>query len=78
MLDMVIRERRHGIVTMVIIRLVADIDALDASFLGSLLEVLREKLALLVEIIAGTLRQSVSLFLSLQSSSKVKQRKQED
>lgn len=62
MLDMVIRERRHGVVTMVVIRLVADIDALDASLLGGLLEVLREKLALLVEVVAGTLRiRSISL-----------------
>jgi hypothetical protein len=61
-LDMVIRERRHGVVTMIVIRLVADIDALDASLLGSLLKVFREKLALLVEVIAGTLRiRSVSL-----------------
>lgn len=59
MLDMVIREGRHGVVTMVVIRLVADADALDASLPGSLFKVLGQKLALLVEVVAGTLRLSV-------------------
>jgi hypothetical protein len=60
MLDMVIREGSHGIVTMIVIRLVADAHALDASLLGGLFKVLRQKLALFVEVVAGTLPQSIS------------------
>lgn len=56
MLDMVIGETRHEVVAVVVVRLVADIDALDASVLGSLVEVLRQELALLVEVVAGSLR----------------------
>lgn len=56
MLDMVIGETRHEVVAVVVVRLVADIDALDASVLGSLVEVLRQELALLVEVVAGSLQ----------------------
>jgi hypothetical protein len=52
---MVIRERRHGKVTVVVIRLIPDLETLDTGLLSRLLEVLREQLALLVEVVASTL-----------------------
>lgn len=55
MVDMVIRKSRHGVVTVVIVGLVADLDALDAGLGGGLFEVLREELALFVEVVAGAL-----------------------
>lgn len=57
MLDMVIRERRHSVVAVIVVRLVADLDALDAGLLGGLFEVLGQELALLVEVVAGSLGQ---------------------
>lgn len=51
----VIRERRHRVVAVVVVRLVADLQTLDARLLGRLLEVLGQKLALLVEVVAGAL-----------------------
>lgn len=61
MLDVVIRERRHGIITVVIIRLVPHLDPRDTSFLCRLLQVLREKLALLIEVVARSLHLLVYL-----------------
>lgn len=55
MLNVVIRERRHGVITMVVIRLVPNLDPRDSCFLRRLLQVLGEKLALLVEVVAGSL-----------------------
>lgn len=55
MLDMVVCERRHRVIAMVVIRLVPDIDALHAGLLGCLFEVLGEELALLVEVVTGSL-----------------------
>lgn len=53
MFHVVIRERRHRVVAVVVVRLVADLQTLDARLLGRLLEVLGQKLALLVEVVAG-------------------------
>lgn len=55
MFHVVIRERRHRVVAVVVVRLVADLQTLDARLLGRLLEVLGQKLALLVEVVAGAL-----------------------
>lgn len=55
MLDMVIRERGHGIVAVVVVGLVAHVDALHTGLFGGLLKVFGQQLALLVEIVAGTL-----------------------
>lgn len=52
---MVIRKGRHGIVRVIIVRLVANIQAADACVAGRSLEVLGEELALLVEVVAGAL-----------------------
>lgn len=56
MLNMVIRKRSHRIITVIVIRLVPHIHALNASLRHSLFEVLGEKLALFVEVVAGSLR----------------------
>lgn len=61
MLNMVIRKRSHSIVTVVVVRLVADLDALDASLLSGLLKRLGKQLSLLVEVVAGTLLQWASI-----------------
>lgn len=55
MLDMVVGERRHRVIAMIVIRLVPNIDTLYASVLGGLFEVLGEELALFVEVVAGSL-----------------------
>lgn len=55
MLDVVVREGGHGVVAVVVVGLVADLDALDAGLLGRLFEVLGQELALLVEVVAGAL-----------------------
>src|ERR1700716_1951804 len=55
MFDMIIRKCRHGIVTVIVIRLVANRHARDAGLLGRFLEVLGQKLALLVEIVGSAL-----------------------
>jgi hypothetical protein len=60
-LDVIIRKGSHSIVRVVIVRLVADVKALDTCIAGSALEVLRQKLALLVEVISSALgRKSVT------------------
>ena len=43
---------------MIVDRLVAHLDAANTGLLSSSLEILRKKLALLVEIVAGTLERS--------------------
>lgn len=58
MLDVVVGKCGNEIVTVVVVRLVADLDAVDAGFLGGLFEVFRQELALLVEVVAGTLNLS--------------------
>jgi hypothetical protein len=55
MLDMIIRECRHGIVAVIVIWLIANIHTSDTRFLGRFLEVLGQELTLLVEIVAGAL-----------------------
>lgn len=55
MLDMVIRKRRHRIIAMIIVRLIPDIHTLHARLLGGLFKVLREQLALFVEVVTGSL-----------------------
>lgn len=55
MVDMVIRKSRHSVVTVIVVGLVADLDALDARLRGGLFEVFGEELALFVEVVAGTL-----------------------
>ena len=55
MLDVVIRKRGHGVVAVVIVRLIADIQSFHASFLRRTGEVFGEKLPLLVEVVARSL-----------------------
>lgn len=55
MLNMVIRKARHEKVAVIIVRLVADIDTLDAGIFGGFFEVLGQQLTLFVEIVAGAL-----------------------
>lgn len=56
MLDVVVGERGDGVITVVVVRLVADIDALlVAGFFGRFGKVLWEELSLLVEIVARAL-----------------------
>jgi hypothetical protein len=57
MLDMIIRECRHGIVAVIVIRLIANIHTGDTRFLGRFLKVLGQELTLLVEIVAGALKK---------------------
>ena len=52
---MIIRKACHGIVTVVVIRLVSHLDALHAAVGRSLFKVFGEKLALFVEVVAGAL-----------------------
>jgi len=56
MINMIIRKRSHGIITVIVVRLVPHIHALNASLGDGLLEVLGEQLALFVEVVAGSLR----------------------
>lgn len=56
-LDVLIGEGRHEVVRVVVVRLVADLHAGLTSFGGGSLEVLGEELALLVEVVAGTLEE---------------------
>ena len=55
MVHMVIGKRGHGVVAVIVIRLVADLDTLNALLGGGLFEVLGEELALFVEVVAGSL-----------------------
>ncbi len=56
MLDVVIGKRSHGVVAVVVVGLVADIDALLITrFFGRFGEVLGQELPLLVEIVARSL-----------------------
>ena len=55
MLNMVICEASHRIIAMIIIWLVPDLHARDAGVSGGFLEVLWEELALLVEVVSGSL-----------------------
>lgn len=55
MLDVVIRKGRHGVVGVVIVGLVADIQASETSLTSCGFEVFGEKLALFVEVVAGAL-----------------------
>lgn len=60
MFNVVIGERSHGVVAVIIFRLVADVDSSNTACLCGGLEVLREKLSLLVEVVTGTLGTTVS------------------
>ena len=62
MLDVVIRKRGHGVVAVVIVRLIADIQSFHTSFLRRTGEVFGKKLPLLVEVVASSL---LSLVVSL-------------
>lgn len=55
MLNMVIGERSHRIIRVVVVRLVSHLQTLLPGLLSRSLEVLWEKLALLVEVVAGSL-----------------------
>jgi hypothetical protein len=55
MLNVIIGKGSHRIVGVVIIRLVADTQARQPSFLSGGLEVLRQELTLLVEVVASAL-----------------------
>lgn len=55
MIHMVIGKSRHSIIAMVVVGLVADFDAFHALLRRRLFKVLGEELALLVEIVAGSL-----------------------
>ena len=61
---MIIRERRHSIITVIVIRLVPNRHTLHTSLLGSFLEVLGKKLALLVEVVSGALYTQSSVYIS--------------
>lgn len=55
-LDVVVGERGHGVITVVVVRLVADIDALlVAGFFGRFGEILGKELSLFVEVVARSL-----------------------
>lgn len=58
MLHMLIRERRHKVIAMIVLGLVADAHAFDAGLLGGFFEVFGEELALFVEVVAGSLTKS--------------------
>lgn len=70
MFDMIIRKCRHGIVTVIVIRLVANRQARNARLLGRFLEVLGQKLALLVEIVGSALLEEERKNNTLAVSSK--------
>lgn len=56
MVDVIVGKAGHGKVTVVVVRLFPDIDALLlADRLGRVFEILREELSLLVEVVAGAL-----------------------
>jgi hypothetical protein len=55
MLNMIIRKCSHGIVGVIIIRLVAHIQTLKPGVTSSSLEVFGQELALFVEVVAGAL-----------------------
>lgn len=55
MVNMVIRKSRHGVVTMIVVGLEANIDAFDARLLGNFLQVFGQKLTLLVKVVSGPL-----------------------
>lgn len=52
MFNVVVRERRHEVVAVIIVVVITDLDALDTCLLGGLFEVFGKKLALLVEVVA--------------------------
>lgn len=62
---MIIRKACHGIVTVVVIRLVSHLDALHAAVGRSLFKVFGEKLALFVEVVAGALFRQHMYILGL-------------
>lgn len=62
MVHMIIRKRGHGKVTVIVIRLVSHLDTLHATVGRGLFKVLGEQLALLVEVVAGSLFLSASVF----------------
>lgn len=55
MFNMVVRKGGHGIIRVVIVRLVANVQAGDACVTGRGFKVLRKELALFVEVVAGAL-----------------------
>lgn len=55
MLDMIVRKASHRIITMIVIRLVPDLDTLHAGVFGRFFEILRKKLTLFVEVVSGSL-----------------------
>ena len=65
MVHMIIRKACHGIVTVVVIRLVSHLDALHAAVGRSLFKVFGEKLALFVEVVAGALFRQHMYILGL-------------
>ena len=70
MLHMLIRERRHKVIAMIVLGLVADAHAFDAGLLGGFFEVFGEELALFVEVVAGSLTKS-SVLLERNKKKKV-------
>ena len=67
MVDVVIGKGGHEVVAVVVVGLHSQVDTLVvARLLGGLGQVLGQKLALLVEVVAGTLQECISvLFLTL-------------
>lgn len=55
MIHMVIGKRCHSVIAMVVVGLVSDLDALHAVLGCRLFEILGKELALLVEVVAGSL-----------------------
>lgn len=71
MLDVVIGKRGHGVVAVVVVGLIADIDALLVTrFLCRFGEVLGQELPLLVEIVARSLEKRTMTVWSVRGSSK--------
>jgi hypothetical protein len=60
---MVFGEGSHCIVAVVVIQLVSDVHSCNTSILGGFLKIFREKLSLLIEIVAGSLGTRLVLFL---------------
>ena len=75
MVHMIIRKACHGIVTVVVIRLVSHLDALHAAVGRSLFKVFGEKLALFVEVVAGALFRQHMYILGLGGPEKKKKKK---
>jgi len=55
MLDVLVGKRCHEVIRVIVAFPVVNLDVVESLFLSHSLEILREKLTLLVEVVAGTL-----------------------